>query len=174
MGERGLGATAYGSILALNGLLVIACELFVASIVQRWQPRVAVVAGVALTAIGMSLYGVAWGVAGLVVATLVWTVGEIVGYPTLFFAYPAQAGPPRLRGRYLGASNSLYGLGSTIGPLLGIALWNRIGDAMWLWCGAVGLAAVLAAWYGVRPKPTPELAPSTAHQPTATTQPATR
>lgn len=45
----------------------------------------------------------------------------------------------RVRGRYLGASNSLYGLGCSIGPVVGILLWNRMGDAMWLLCGAVGL-----------------------------------
>ncbi len=148
--DRGLSTTAYGVLLAINGMLVIACELLVARSVQRWQPRVAVVAGVALTAVGMSLYGVPWGMVGLVLATLVWSLGEIIGYPTLFFAYPAQAGPPRLRGRYLGASNSLYGLGCSIGPVIGILLWNRIGDAVWLLCGAVGLVAVAAAWTGVQ------------------------
>ncbi|MFD9339717.1 MFS transporter [Streptomyces sp. NPDC060028] len=147
----GLSTGVYAAMVALNGALVITCELLVAKVVQRWPARIAVIAGVALTGIGMSLYALPWGIAALVIATLVWSLGEIVGYPTLFFAYPAQAGPPELRGRYLGASNSLYGLGTAVGPFLGVMLWNKFGDGLWLGCGAVGLLAVSAAWLGVRP-----------------------
>lgn len=149
--ELGLSTGVYAAMVALNGALVITCELLVAKVVQRWPARIAVIAGVALTGIGMSLYALPWGIAALVIATLVWSLGEIIGYPTLFFAYPAQAGPPELRGRYLGASNSLYGLGTAVGPFLGVMLWNRFRDGLWLGCGAVGLLAVGAAWLGVRP-----------------------
>ncbi|MDH2387437.1 MFS transporter [Streptomyces sp. HNM0663] len=147
----GMSTTVYAVLVALNGFLVITCELLVAKVVQRWPARIAVVAGVALTGVGMSLYALPLGLAALVIATLVWSLGEIVGYPTLFFAYPAQAGPPELRGRYLGASNSLYGLGTALGPFVGVMLWNRFGEGLWLGCGAVGLLAVAAAWFGVRP-----------------------
>lgn len=147
----GMGTAVYACLVALNGFLVITCELLMAKVVQRWPARLAVIAGVAMTAAGMSLYALPWGLAALVLGTLVWSLGEIIGYPTLFFAYPAQAGPPQLRGRYLGASNSLYGLGTALGPFCGVMLWNRFGGDLWLGCGAVGLLAVGAAWLGVRP-----------------------
>lgn len=149
---NGLGVTFYGILLGLNGAIVIALELFVAKFVQRWEPRTAVLLGVALTAVGMAFYGVPWGIIGFVVATLLWTVGEIIGYPTLFFAYPAQAGPREAQGRYLGASNALYGLGCAIGPVIGVAVWSSVGDTAWVWCGVIGALAVVAAWFGVRPK----------------------
>ncbi|WP_103545243.1 MFS transporter [Streptomyces sp. SM1] len=149
--DLGLSTAVYAAMVALNGALVITCELLVAKVVQRWPARIAVIAGVGLTGIGMSLYALPWGLAALVIATLVWSLGEIVGYPTLFFAYPAQAGPPELRGRYLGASNSLYGLGTAVGPFLGVMVWSEFGNGLWLGCGAVGLLAVGAAWLGVRP-----------------------
>ncbi|MFD5480874.1 MDR family MFS transporter [Streptomyces hawaiiensis] len=149
--DLGLGTAVYAALVALNGALVITCELLVAKVVQRWPARIAVIAGVGLTGIGMSLYALPWGLAALVIATLVWSLGEIVGYPTLFFAYPAQAGPPELRGRYLGASNSLYGLGTAVGPFVGVTVWSEFGNGLWLGCGAVGLLAVGAAWLGVRP-----------------------
>ncbi|WP_093798650.1 MFS transporter [Streptomyces sp. Wb2n-11] len=149
--DLGLSTAVYAAMVALNGALVIACELLVAKVVQRWPARIAVIAGVGLTGIGMSLYALPWGLAALVIATLVWSLGEIIGYPTLFFAYPAQAGPPELRGRYLGASNSLYGLGTAVGPFVGVTVWSEFGNGLWLGCGAVGLLAVGAAWLGVRP-----------------------
>ncbi|MEU4179574.1 MFS transporter [Streptomyces sp. NPDC026589] len=147
----GLGIEVYAAMIALNGLLVITCELLVAKVVQRWAMRTAVILGVLLTGIGMSMYALPWGVAALVIATLVWSLGEIIGYPSLFFAYPAQAGPPGLRGRYLGASNALYGLGSAIGPFIGVMIWNRFEEGLWIACGVVGLIAGAAAWGGVRP-----------------------
>jgi predicted MFS family arabinose efflux permease len=147
---RGLSTAVYGELIALNGVLVIACELLVATVVQRWRARTAIVAGMVLTAVGLALYAPAWGLAGLVAATAIWSFGEIVGAPTTYFAYPAQAGPPSHRGRYLGAANGVYGLGTAVGPLVGILLWDRIGAAVWWWFGALGLLAALAAYAGVR------------------------
>lgn len=147
----GMDIEVYAAMIALNGLLVIACELLVAKVVQRWQIRTAVIIGVLLTGVGMAMYALPWGLAALVIATLVWSLGEIIGYPSLFFAYPAQAGPPGLRGRYLGASNALYGLGSAVGPFIGVMVWNRYHQGLWVLCGVVGLVAAAAAWAGVRP-----------------------
>lgn len=147
----GMGVEVYAGLIALNGLLVITCELLVAKVVQRWAMRTAVILGVLLTGVGMSMYALPWGLAALVIATLVWSLGEIIGYPSLFFAYPAQAGPEGLRGRYLGASNALYGLGSAIGPFIGVMIWNRFEEGLWILCGVVGLLAGAAAWGGVRP-----------------------
>ncbi|MFJ9112678.1 MFS transporter [Streptomyces sp. NPDC102283] len=155
----GLGIEVYAAMIALNGLLVITCELLVAKVVQRWAMRTAVVLGVLLTGVGMSMYALPWGLAALVIATLVWSLGEIIGYPSLFFAYPAQAGPPGLRGRYLGASNALYGLGSAIGPFIGVMVWNRFEEGLWIACGVVGLLAGAAARGGVRPADGPTAGP---------------
>jgi MFS family permease len=146
---RGMSPTVYAGLLGINGLVVICCELLVTRQVQKHSARFAIVTGIALTAIGMTLYGPAWGLAGLAAATVVWTVGEVVGYPTLFYAYPAQAGPRHLRGRYLGASNGLWGLASAVGPVAGVTAWTNLGDRMWYGCGALGAVAIAAALFGV-------------------------
>ncbi|MFD8689835.1 MDR family MFS transporter [Streptomyces sp. NPDC059651] len=153
----GLNVMSYGILVGLNGIVVVAFELLVAKRVQHWPRRVAAVAGVVLTAVGVAAYALPWGMAGFVLATAVWSFGETVGYPTLFFAYPAQAGPRRLRGRYLGASNSVYGLGCALGPVIGTAVWSGAGRGLWLWCGALGLVAAIMTWAGVVPaEPEPE------------------
>lgn len=145
----GMGTMAYGLLVGLNGFVVIAFELFVARRVQHWQPRAAAATGVALTAVGMAAYGLPWDFVGFVLATAIWSFGETVGYPTLFFAYPAQAGPPHLRGRYLGASNSIYGLGCAIGPVIGVAVWSHAGSGLWLFCGLAGVCATVLTAVGV-------------------------
>lgn len=146
---HGMPVMVYGVLVGLNGLAVVVCELLVAKRVQYWSPRAAAAAGVALTALGYFTYALPGGLPVFVVATLVWTFGECVGYPTLFYAYPAQAGPKELSGRYLGASNSMYGLGSALGPVIGIIVWNDLGNGLWVCCGAAGLVAMCVAWSGV-------------------------
>jgi predicted MFS family arabinose efflux permease len=152
---RGMSTAVYAFLVALNGAVVILCELPLTSVVQRWPPRVAVATGLALTGLGLSLYAPGWGVAGLAGATLLWTLGEIVSAPRMSI-YPAQAGPPRLRGRYLAAAQAVFGLGYALGPVVGVAVWNRYGDAAWLYCLPVGVLTVLASWHGIRPGRRPD------------------
>lgn len=149
--DRGLSPTVYAALITVNGLVVVAFELPVTRFTQRCRVRPVVASGTALTCLGMALYGPSWGVAGLVAGTVVWSFGEAVSAPTLFLAYPARAGPPGLRGRYLGAANAMYGLGAALGPVLAVAAWGRFGAALWWWSAVAGLVAVPAAWAGVRP-----------------------
>jgi MFS family permease len=67
--------------------------------------------------------------------------------------------PPHLRGRYAGAMLSTFGLGNAIGPILGVALWNQIGQRFWLVASGVALLSALAALIGMR-RPTPASASS--------------
>ena len=62
------------------------------------------------------------------VATMLWTFGRSSSGP--MSAYPATAGPPALRGRYIGASQAVFGLGFARGPIVGVAAWNRFGDVV--------------------------------------------
>ncbi|MCP2337456.1 MFS transporter [Actinomadura rupiterrae] len=143
----------YGSLVALNGFIVIACELPLTKKTQNWPARAVGVAGLALLAGGLALYWVPLGIAALVLATVVWSLGEIVGGPTMF-AYPAKAAPDGLRGRYLGSAHAMFGLGAALGPVAGVELWHAVGRPVWLWCGALGLVAVLAARAGMVEKST--------------------
>jgi MFS family permease len=148
--HRHMPTLVYAALISLNGLAVITCELLVTKIVQRRSPHFAVVSGMALTALGMSFYAPQWGIAGLVFATLVWTLGEMAGAPTIYFAYPAQAAPRELRGQYLGAANAMYGLGNAIGPVIGVLAWNQLGEQVWWLCGAAGLLAIATVRNGIK------------------------
>jgi hypothetical protein len=103
-----------------------------------------------LTCAGMGLYAPPWGWFGFVTATLLWSLGEIVGASAMSLVYPARAGPAGHRATYLGAATATYGLGFAVGPALGIAVWNGLGAGVWWCCGAAGLLCVPLAWYGVR------------------------
>ncbi|WP_327001621.1 MFS transporter [Dactylosporangium sp. NBC_01737] len=148
---NGLGyrPEVFGALVSLNALVVICLEVPVTRLTQRMRPRTAVAAGMALTGIGLSLWSVELGIAGLVVATLVWTMGEVVASPSMF-AYPGQVAPPHLRARYIAASTVANQIGYSVGPVLGTALWAGVGGAVFWICGALAAVAVLAVLAGVR------------------------
>jgi MFS family permease len=149
MRAAGLSTGWFSLMVALNGTVVITCELLVTKVVQRWPMRIVVAVGFVLLGGGMACYALPLGLAAFVVGTLVWSLAEIVAGPTIF-AYPAVASPDRLRGRYLGAANAMFGIGSAAGAVLGLAVWDRVGEAVWWLCAAVCLIGLLAAWSGMR------------------------
>ncbi|MET7296829.1 MFS transporter [Streptomyces griseoloalbus] len=149
---HGFDTLVYGVLVAVNGAIVIVCELAVTRKVQRWPARLAAIAGILAVGAGLTAYALPLGVAGLVAATVVWSVGEIIGSPTMT-AYPALAAAPENRSRYLGASQAMFGVGSAVGPAAGVAAWALMGDTVWLLCGAVAAFAAVAAYYGM---PAPE------------------
>jgi MFS family permease len=154
MRDAGLQTFWYGAMVALNSLIVIAFELLVTKVVQHWRTRMVIAVGFALMGAGLAIYALPGGLAVFVIGTLTWSMAEVVNGPTMA-AYPAQAGPESRRGRYLAAAQAMYGIGSAIGPIGGVALWVVLGRPAWLFFGAIALLAIIPGWYGVRPRPAP-------------------
>jgi MFS family permease len=161
MRAAGFGPAVYSAMVALNGIIVISCELLVTKYVQRWPMRIVVLVGFALLGTGMATYALPFGLAVFVVGTLIWSLAEIIAGPTMF-AYPALAGPDHLRGRYVGAGSAMFGVGSASGSVIGLALWESVGTNVWLICGVACLVGMVAGWYGVRPVVPADEAPSPA------------
>jgi MFS family permease len=154
----------YSAVITLNAVIVATCEVAVTKFVQTWPLRLTVLGGYAFVALGYGMYAIGLVPTLLILGTLFWTLSEIIGAPTTF-AYPGMVAPARLRGRYFGAMQSMFGLGSTIGPILGVALWDHVGQRVWLWAAAVAILATLAALVGMRSPvaaPTREPAPEPA------------
>ncbi len=141
-----LATVWFAFVVSLNSAIVISCEL----LTQRWPARVVALIGFALLGCGQALYSVPGGLVIFIAGTLVWTLAEITAGPTMS-AYPANAGPARLKSQYLGTSQAMFTLGFAIGPALGVLAWNAIGPKVWWLCGAASLAGLVAAWYGMRP-----------------------
>ena len=161
MRDAGLGTGWYGVVIALNAALVVGCELLVTSYTQRFAMRLLVAGGFALLGIGFALYAVPWGIAGVLIATVIWTAAEIVGGPAMF-AYPGTATPPQLRGRSIAATQTAFSLGAAIGPVAGVAAWGAFGSGLWWCCGLVCLAGLGLALAGMRSTPPASTATATA------------
>lgn len=149
--DAGLAIVWYSAVIAVNGFLVISCELLVTKATQRWPIRRVVVAGFVLLGAGYSVYALPLGVGVLMGGTLLWTAAEIVAGPTMF-AYPGLVAPEHLRGRYIGAMQVMFSLGAVIGPAAGVALYHLIGDRVWALSGAVCVLALTLALSGMTRK----------------------
>ncbi|WP_412538110.1 MFS transporter [Longispora sp. K20-0274] len=176
MRSAGLNTAWFSAMLALNGFIVITCELLVTKVVQTWPMRITVAVGFVLLGGGLACYTLPIGAAAFVLGTLVWSLAEVVAGPTMF-AYSAVASPERHRGRYIGAASAVFGVGSAIGPVVGLALWERVHNGVWWWYAAATLGGIAAGWFGMRapaaapPETETAEAPGTPNAPLATDPP---
>lgn len=148
----GLGLIWYTAAVSLNGLLVIAFELLLTKVTQDWPVRVTIGLAFALLGGGVALYGLPMGPAVIVIGTLVWTLGEIIGGPAIF-SYPAVIAPARLKSHYLGSFHFAFGLGSALGPVAGGWLFAALGHSFWYAVGGISLLATVLALLALRATP---------------------
>lgn len=154
-----LPSELFGILVSLNAVMVLIFELPITRLVHRFRPSTVVALGVGLVGVGLNLYAVLQTSAGFILATIVWSMGEIVGSPTVS-AYPARVAPPGLEGRYLAAAAAPHSIGFAVGPVLGAALWSLAGTGLWWVCGGVSLMASIAALAGMRQRETTAAPPA--------------
>lgn len=152
MRDAGLETVWFATAVTLNTGIVLTCELLVTRVVQHWPARVVIAIGFTLMGAGFAFYALPLGLAAFLIGTLGWTLAEIIGGP-MMFAYPAKVAPPELRGRYIGATHAMFGVGTAIGPPLGVAIYLALGNQVWVWCGVLSAFGLAAAWYGMGSTP---------------------
>jgi MFS family permease len=105
------------------------------------------VVGALLFAVGFGSMAVLHSVPGLLLAAVVWTVGEMVALPASG-AYAVDIAPPGRAGQYAGAYASTFSLALLVGPWAGTFALDRFG-ATALWCGIlmVGLVSAGVLWF---------------------------
>lgn len=141
---------AYSSAAVLSAIIVITCELPVVRVTQRWMPWVAVIVGWLMLVVGRSGYGLPGGLTVIFIFTALAALGQTVGGAQAF-AYPMKVAPPYAAGRYLGSAHALFQLGYAVGPVVGILLWNAIGNGFWLALFILGVIWVIPGIWGMRP-----------------------
>jgi len=106
--------------------------------------KAAVAVGNTLVGAGMMLYLGGPSAAVLVVGTLVWTAGEMIGTPTMA-VYPGRIAPAGLRAHYLAGLEFAVQIGYAAGPALGVALWAVWPDGVRWMCGVLTVVSVLGS-----------------------------
>jgi predicted MFS family arabinose efflux permease len=139
----------YGAVISINGAFIVAFEVWITKFVQHWPLRRAQLCGYGLLAAGYAVYAIGVTPVFLVVGTLLWTLSEVLGAPTVW-SYPGRIAPAELRGRYFGALHSTASLGTTLGPILGVLVYAHIGQRVFIWAALVGVLATLVGRIGMR------------------------
>jgi len=140
---HGVSRAWLGLVLALNGIVIVLLQPFLAPWLGRLDRSHVLAVGAVLVGAGFGMNVIATGAATFSMATLVWTVGEILVLPT-GNALVADIARPTMRGRYQGAYGLSFGLAAFGAPLIGTAVLQRWGSAA-LWTGCLLAGLVVAA-----------------------------
>ncbi|MEU6074556.1 MFS transporter [Micromonospora sp. NPDC047074] len=144
MGDSGLSPATYGSVIALNGVLIVVGQLFVPRLIRgRSRSHVLALASVVMgVGFGLTAFADAAWFYGLTV--LIWTVGEMLNSPSNATLI-AELSPADLRGRYQGVFSLSWQVAGAVAPVLGGLVREQVGNApLWIGCAVIGGVAALA------------------------------
>lgn len=150
MRSDGLPMSSYGSVIAVNGILIVLGQLFIPRLLgNRDRSRILAVAAVIIgSGFGMVAFADTLWAYALTVA--IWTVGEMLMSPSNA-SLIADLAPAPLRGRYQGVHSLGYSIASFAAPVLaGITLQYAGQAALWGGCFVLGLL-VAGAQYAAGP-----------------------
>ncbi len=140
----GYSEKTYGLLMGMNGIMIVLIELAITAWTQRFPPQPLIALGYGLTGIGFAMTGIADNLPYLAFTVIVWTTAEMLHAP-MAGAYVTGLAPERYRGRYMGLWHSMWSAGMLLGPVIGMALYERSPNALWVACLVMGvLAAGLA------------------------------
>jgi MFS family permease len=115
--SAGYPAAVYGSLLAVNGVLIAAFEMSVVNSLRRFARLRVAGFGLLLTGLGFALTGFVLHWAWFLLSILVWTTGEILTGPQQT-SFVADWAPPAARGRYLSVYQATWSLAVILNPLV--------------------------------------------------------
>lgn len=138
--DAGLPTSAYGAVLAVNGIVVVLVQPFAATVLRPLS-RTTVLAGASvLFGTGLALTALAHTRLALAGTVVVWTLGEVAlsGYASTLVA---DLAPPAARGRYMGLFGLAFSASALIGPIVGTLVYARLGaGVLWTGCLVVSVA----------------------------------
>ena len=125
--SAGYPAAVYGSLMAVNGLVIAAFEMSIVNSLRRFRRLRVAAIGLLVTGLGFALTGMVMHWAWFLFTILVWTAGEILTGPQQT-AFVADWAPPEVRGRYLSVYQATWSLSVIINPLLLLPLHARLSE----------------------------------------------
>lgn len=139
MHQRGMDAADYGTVIAVNGIMIVAFQLFVPKLLAgRDRSRVLALSAL-LVGLGMGAVAIAGTVPLLMLTVVVWTAGEMLNAPvngTLI----ADLSRPEMRGRYQGVASMGFTAANFFAPIFGGLLLQHAPPAtLWLVLAALGV-----------------------------------
>jgi MFS family permease len=151
-----------GMLLAMNALSIVLFEMVLIHWAERRDRCLVLGVGASLVCSGLAMLPLGSTLGFAVLATLVWTSGEMLSLPLMNALVADRAGGAS-SGRYMGAYTMSFSAAFVIAPLAGTWVYERFGpERLWLGVGLLALPQ-LAGWIGLRrifvARPEPGTAP---------------
>jgi predicted MFS family arabinose efflux permease len=141
--DLGFRPWVYGALFTVNTVVIVFTEVRLNTRTGRWPFGRSLSTGALLATVGFGALAIARSVPAVAGTVLIWTVGEMILFPSAA-AYFSEISPPSRRGEYLGYYTMTFGLGFTAGPWLGTVVLEQWGAVvLWVLCLPVGF---LSAW----------------------------
>ncbi|MEU2725496.1 MDR family MFS transporter [Streptomyces smyrnaeus] len=148
MGQQGLNSTDFGTVIAVNGVLIVLLQLPLTRFIEHRDPAKLLIISALLTGYGFGLNAFAGSSAAFYAfAVVVWTLGEMINSPTQM-GLVVRLSPTHGRGRYQGMYTLSWSVANLGAPLLGGTVIDHYGaDTLWAASAAIGTLAALG--YGL-------------------------
>jgi len=163
MQEDGLAPSAYGSVVALGGALVVLGQLFVPRLIAGRRDGSVLALALLLLGAGYATVALADALWVYLLAAVVWTAGSMLAAPPNATVIAALA-PPLLRGRYQAVFYLTFSAATFLAPAVGGVSLQYIGAWHWVLCGALGLLAAGGHLWASGPRERAVAARAAAHR----------
>ena len=140
MQGNGLPPSAYGIVMAVNGVVIVLVQPLLGNRLGRWDHSRVLAVGVVLFGLGFGATAFAGSTLAYAGTVVVWTFGEIV-FHSVAATVVNDLAPAHLRGRYNGAYGTAWGISAFVAPLGGTLLLSVGAPVLWSTCLVVCLVA---------------------------------
>lgn len=147
MGEQGFSSSDFGTVIALNGVLIVLLQLPLTRFIEHRDPARLLIVSALLTGYGFGLNTFAGSVGFYALAVTLWTLGEMISSPTQM-GLVVRLSPTHGRGRYQGMYSLSWAVATFGAPLAGGYVIDHFGSAT-LWASSAVLGTVAALGYAL-------------------------
>ncbi|MER5310881.1 MFS transporter [Streptomyces sp. NPDC002773] len=148
MAGQGLAPSAFGVVIAVNGIVIVGFQLLVNKLTDKRSPVVLLSLSSLLFAFGTGATALADSSLAFAATVVVWTVGEMIHVPTNAAA-TARLAPEHARGRYQGVMGMSWAVAGFVAPIGAGAIVGGPGPGV-LWAATAAIGVLAAVGYLTR------------------------
>jgi len=139
----GLLPYVFGILFSVNGAMVVALQIPIRKAAMKIGSTRAFVVAQLLYAVGFTYFLFSRDFFQFLTGVVVLTLGEIIFVPA-GSGFVADLSPVDMRGRYSALSGLFYGIGGSVGTMIGFRLYDVLPNKEYVWAvlGAVGFATL--------------------------------